>query len=138
MTNRLMMITVTLAWLFMNGMLFAGYDYKWSQRMELSLADWAALALVNLTLWGFLVCVAQQTRSSVRERFLIREERCYDLEDVTVSACCLPCTIGQMYRHSANYDVYEGVCCSKNGLPDGVTLATETGKKQPPTSDYIV
>jgi Cys-rich protein (TIGR01571 family) len=137
LSNRITMFIVTLFWLCMNGVLFTGFDYKWSQRMELSYADWSALALVNLSMFGFVVFVSQSTRSSLRERFMIREQRCYDLEDLWCSTFCLPCAISQMHRHTANYDDYEAICCSKNGLPHGVRLKS---KVQPPQdgSSYLV
>jgi hypothetical protein len=35
---------------------------------------------------------------------------------------CLPCSVAQMARHTANYHTYEAVCCSKTGLPDGIKV----------------
>lgn len=90
--------------------------------MDLSFADWTAVGLVNVAMYGFIVFVAQSTRSSLREKFMIREERCNDLEDICCAALLLPCTVSQMARHTANYDDYEAVCCSKTGLPDGVRV----------------
>jgi PLAC8 family len=107
--------------------------------MELSVADWIALGLVNAAMFGFVVFVTQSTRNSVRERFMIREQCCCsDLEDLWCSTICLPCTICQMHRHTANYDDYEAVCCSKNGLPDGVRLKMETETSKENDSAYIV
>ena len=117
-----MMLLVTLSWLGLNiGLIYAG-NYKWMRAMDITASDWTAFALVNLCMYGFTVFVAQSTRSSIREKFMIREERCHDLEDVMCAATCLPCTVAQMARHTANYDHYEAVCCSKTGLPDGVKV----------------
>eukprot|EP00977_Amphora_coffeiformis_P018407 scaffold6456_cov147-Amphora_coffeaeformis.AAC.4 len=90
--------------------------------MEITAADYSAFALVNVFMYGFAVFVAQSTRSTIREKFMIREERCYDLEDIMCASTCLPCTVAQMSRHTANYDDYEAVCCSRSGLPDGVMV----------------
>jgi len=122
LSARTMMLIVIVFWVGINAGLFFGYNVKWSQGIELSPADWASFALINGAYIGFIVFVTQSTRSSLREKFLIREERCYDLEDLCCASLCLPCTVSQMSRHTANYDDYEAVCCSKTGLPDGVRV----------------
>jgi len=136
-SNRTMMVIVIAFWLFVNLGLLGGYAIKWSREVELSFADYSALALINLAMVGFTVFVSQSTRYSLREKFMIREERCYDLEDVVCSTFCLPCVVGQMHRHTANYDEYEGLLCSKTGLPDGVGVHEKNGEptKQSP---YLV
>ena len=98
-------------------------------------ADACAIALINTSMFSFIVFVAQSTRSSLREKFMIQEERCFDLEDLCCSALCLPFTVSQMARHTADYDEYEAVCCSKTGLPDGVTLNQSPPEK---TDGYVV
>jgi len=117
-----MMLTVTAFWVVINLGLFSGFNIKWSHGMELSIADWAALALLNGAFVGFTIFATQSTRNSLRDRFLIREQCCNDLEDICYSTWCLCCTVAQMSRHTANYDDYEAVCCSKSGLPDGVRV----------------
>lgn len=121
-TNRAVMLTVILSWISMNFALYACYNWKWSRGLDLSMADMAALGVVNAAMYFFAVFATQSTRSSLREKFMIREQCCHDLEDVCLSSFCLPCTVGQMARHTANYDDYEAVCCSKTGLPDGVRV----------------
>ena len=141
-TNRFMITLVIASWAGMNTALFAASNFKWSRGLELSVADGCAFALVNVAMFGFIVFVTQSTRSSVREKFMIREKCCYDLEDVCCAALCLPCTVGQMQRHTANYDDYEAVCCSKTGLPNGVRVNQEPAKvKETPLENedgYIV
>jgi Cys-rich protein (TIGR01571 family) len=122
LTTRTMMLMVVGFWISINMGLFFGYNIKWSRGIELTIADWAAFALINGAYIGFIVFVTQSTRSSLREKFLIREQCCYDLEDLFCASCCMPCTVSQMSRHTANYDDYEAVCCSKSGLPDGVRV----------------
>jgi Cys-rich protein (TIGR01571 family) len=136
-TNRFMMFLVTGSWATINlGLLYAG-NYKWMRAMEFTAADWASFAIVNLCMFAFTAFVTQSTRSSVREQFLIREERCYDLEDVLCATTCLPCTVAQMARHTANYDNYEAVCCSKTGLPDGVSVKHSSADMKE-NSQYLV
>ena len=118
-SNRSMATSVTVFWGIMNFVVFALYNLKWSQGLELSFADIGALAIVNAAMSGFIVFVAQSTRGTIRERFLIREERCDDLEDVCLSAFFLPCTVSQMARHTANYDEYDAACCTDTGLSAG-------------------
>jgi Cys-rich protein (TIGR01571 family) len=128
-TNRFMMLTVIMFWAMTNVGLFAACNLKWSRGLELSVADVCAFALVNVAMFCFIVFVTQSTRSSLREKFMIREERCFDLEDICCAAVCLPCTVGQMARHTANYDDYEAVCCSKTGLPNGVRVNQDPTKE---------
>lgn len=132
-TNRFVMLLVIASWVGMNVSLFAACNLKWSRGLELSVADECAFVLVNVAMFGFVVFVTQSTRSSVREKFMIRERCCYDLEDVCCAALCLPCTVGQMQRHTANYDDYEAVCCSKSGLPNGVRVNQEPAKAKDTT-----
>ena len=121
-SNRFMMLLVTLTWLSLNLLLLYAANYKWMRAIEFTASDWTAFAIVNVFMYAFIVFVVQSTRSSIREKFMIQEERCYDLEDVMCASTCLPCTVAQMARHSANYNDYEAVCCSKSGLPDGVKV----------------
>jgi len=135
-SNRVMMVIVILFWLFVNCALLLGCCIKLSGDLELTFADYSALGLINLAMIGFNVFVSQSTRYSLREKFMIREERCYDLEDIVCSTFCLPCVVSQMLRHTANYDEHEGFCCSNTGLPDGVGVhETPEAIKESP---YIV
>jgi Cys-rich protein (TIGR01571 family) len=121
-STRSMMLSLIIFWGLTNIGLFAACNLKWSRGLELSVGDALAVALANIVMFGFTVFVTQSTRSSLREKFLIREERCFDLEDICYATLCLPCTVSQMARHTANYDDYEAVCCSKTGLPNGVRV----------------
>ena len=134
MSNRALVFVVLGFWALTNLGLFAACNLKWFHGIELSNADVSAIALINIAMYGFVVFVAQSTRSSLREKFMIREERCFDLEDLFCATVCLPCTVGQMARHTANYDAYEAVCCSKTGLPKGVRV-TESVEKE---AGYVV
>ena len=135
-SNRTMMSIVILFWFMVNCGLIAGCVYKWKLALEVSFADYSALALINVAMVGFTIFVTQSTRYSLRDKFLIREERCYDLEDVFCSIFCLPCVVCQMQRHTANYDEHDAVCCSKTGLPDGVGLLTDNNPEK--SSAFIV
>lgn len=112
------MQSVIIMWLTLNLAIFGAFNYKWSQRIELSVADYCALVLVNLTYLVYAIVAAASTRSALREKYIIREHRFYDLEDCCCATFCLPCTICQMARHTANYAKYEAACCSETGLED--------------------
>jgi Cys-rich protein (TIGR01571 family) len=131
-----MMFLVTGTWASLNALLLFAANYKWTRAMEFTGSDLAAVVLVNLFMYAFAVFVVQSTRSSIREKFMIQEERCYDLEDVVCASTCLPCTVAQMARHTANYNDYEAVCCSKTGLPDGVKVKHTVHMKDEEQSDY--
>lgn len=112
-------------WVFVNLALFSAYNFKWSQGMELSVADIGALVFVNVSYVLFVVYLASATRGSLREKYYIRESRFHDLEDCCCATFCLPCTVCQMARHTADYEDYEGVCCNDTGLPDSYESLTE-------------
>lgn len=135
MSNRAMVLTVVGFWTLTNLGLFAVCNLKWFHGLELSIADVIAIVMINIAMFGFIVFVTQSTRSSLREKFMIREERCFDLEDLFCATVCLPCTVGQMARHTANYDDYEAVCCSKTGLPKGVRVNQNYDKE---VDGYVV
>lgn len=117
-------------WVFVNLALFSAYNFKWSQGMELSMADLGALAFVNVSYLLFVVYLASATRGSLREKYYIRESRFHDLEDCCCATFCLPCTVCQMARHTADYEEYEGVCCNDTGLPDAYESPTEQARSR--------
>lgn len=117
-----MMVKVVWFWSMLNLAIFGAFNYKWSRGMELTLADWISLAVVNIAMMAFTISVTATARGSIREKYLIRENRFYDVEDCFCATFCMPCTICQMSRHTASYNDYDGVCCNKTGVPDGVEV----------------
>jgi Cys-rich protein (TIGR01571 family) len=109
-------------WLTLNVAIFVAYNFKWSQRIELSIADICALAFVNVAMLMYAIYATSSTRASIREKYMIREHRCYDLEDCICATFCMPCTICQMARHTADYTKYEAACCTETGLDEGAAL----------------
>ena len=74
---------------------------------------------VCLDLWFNL---AQTKRAHVRSKYAIPEsDSCpTGCEDMCCSLVC-PCfTVGQLLRHTTDYDTYEAKCCSSTGLPKHV------------------
>jgi Cys-rich protein (TIGR01571 family) len=113
------MSSIVIMWGMMNLAIFAAFNYKWSQRIELSVADYCALGLINLSVMVFAMFATASTRATLREKLLIREHRCYDLEDCCCGTFCMPCTICQMSRHTVDFKSYEAACCSETGLEEG-------------------
>lgn len=116
------MTSILIMWITLNVAIFAAYNFKWSQHMELSVADISALVFVNLIMWIFAVYATSSTRASIREKYMIREHRCYDLEDCCCATFAMPCAIGQMARHTADYTRHEAACCTETGLDPGAEL----------------
>lgn len=116
------MSSIVIMWITLNAAIFAAYNFKWSQRMELSVADIIALVFVNVAMWAFAIYATASTRSSIREKYMIREHRFYDLEDFCCATFAMPCTISQMARHTADYTKYEAACCTETGLEEGADL----------------
>ena len=113
------MSSIIIMWGMMNLAIFAAFNYKWSQRIELSVADYCALGLINLSVLVFAMYATASTRATIREKFLIREHRCFDLEDCCCGTFCMPCTICQMSRHTVDFKLYEAACCTETGLEEG-------------------
>ncbi|CAB9516026.1 expressed unknown protein [Seminavis robusta] len=110
--------TILVFWVIMNLALFAAFNVKWSRGMELSMADLGSVVVINVAYILFLIYLTSSTRGSLREKYYIRESRFHDLEDCCCATFCLPCSVCQMARHTADYSTYEGVCCNETGLPD--------------------
>lgn len=122
--------TIFSFWVFVNVALFCAYNVKWSRGMELSGADLGALAFVNIAYSLFVVYLTSATRGSLREKYYIRESRFHDLEDCCCATFCLPFSLAQMARHTADYSEYEGVCCNESGLPDSYEYGGASGPKE--------
>lgn len=91
------------------------------EMMELELPLPMFLPL-NMSPWDFLFWVycfymVMKTRSYIRRKYSIPERGCTGFEDCFCAFFCLPLTICQMARHTADYDTYVGAYCSETGLP---------------------
>lgn len=68
----------------------------------------------------FAVYVVWKTRAYIREKYSIPARCCGECEDCCCSFWCTCCTIGQMARHTADYETYAAICCNDTGLPSHV------------------
>ena len=76
--------------------------------------------MVNVGMFVYIVYAASNTRAIIREKYMIRESCCGDMEDIVFTAVCMPCSISQMGRHTVSYEEHTGLCCSDTGLEDGI------------------
>ena len=69
--------------------------------------------------WAFTAVVLYNLRKYVRSKYVIQESgKCpQGCEDACCSCLCPCLVVGQMMRHTADYDTYEGRCCTETGLP---------------------
>lgn len=91
--------------------------------------DYIALALVNVGMFVFSAFAVGKTRAAVRARYHIPPSlpACGNgsTEDYLFATFCMPCTICQMGRHTADFDRYRAVCCNGTGLPAKVDVIPE-------------
>jgi hypothetical protein len=68
---------------------------------------------------AFTVVVLRNLRRHVRSKYSIPEgDSCPSgCEDVCCSMCCSCLVVGQMMRHTADYETYGARCCTDTGLP---------------------
>lgn len=74
-------------------------------------------ATCRVTLLLYVVTLAARTRTVARTRYGIPEQHCdCGVEDAAVSLLCLPCSVAQVARHTADYETYDAICCAPTGL----------------------
>mmetsp|Transcript_8061 Transcript_8061/g.18711 ORF Transcript_8061/g.18711 Transcript_8061/m.18711 type:complete len:158 (+) Transcript_8061:491-964(+) len=81
-------------------------------------------SLLRFVLWVvaivYSIVAVMNTRRHIRQKYAIQETECKGCEDCCAACFCHICAIGQMARHTADFDSYPGACCTENGLPEGV------------------
>mmetsp|Transcript_38026 Transcript_38026/g.57881 ORF Transcript_38026/g.57881 Transcript_38026/m.57881 type:complete len:190 (-) Transcript_38026:433-1002(-) len=101
-------VLLSFSFIILNALLCAIFWYGF-----VMIRPWLQITLavvLNGSLFGYLVFVTGRTRSFIRRRYTIPEERCIGCEDVCVSTLCSPCVVMQMGRHTGNYETYRGAC----------------------------
>ena len=73
--------------------------------------------IIALTFSLFSCFVIANTRQYIRRKYHIPEGDCKGCEDCCCAFCCTCCAVAQMARHTADYETYDGLCCSETGLP---------------------
>jgi Cys-rich protein (TIGR01571 family) len=98
--------------------LFAVAVISYILQVSLSAAGLPNLSsLVNMIVFIFCVVVTVRLRGHVRRKYAVPESTsCKGFEDCCCSFWCLPCTICQVSRHTADFRNHKAGCCSDNGL----------------------
>mmetsp|Transcript_4408 Transcript_4408/g.6732 ORF Transcript_4408/g.6732 Transcript_4408/m.6732 type:complete len:262 (+) Transcript_4408:111-896(+) len=79
--------------------------------------------VVAVTFSCYTIYALCQTRKRVREEFSIPEQRCAGCEDCMCATFCACCTVGQIARHTGDYDKNPAICCNATGLGNHVPTA---------------
>ena len=84
---------------------------------------WAiALVVVRLALqlvfYCYVIVLMMRTRAYIRQRFAIPEHACRGCEDCCYAVFLPICTVTQMARHTADYDITPAACCTDTGLSE--------------------
>lgn len=92
--------------------------------------------LFSMPVVFFCLLLIIRTRQSIRKVYEIPEEHMEGCEDILLSVWCSCCTIGQMMRHTADYDTFRAVWFSDTGLPRHIEVvpACYDGLVPDPTS----
>mmetsp|Transcript_14261 Transcript_14261/g.20000 ORF Transcript_14261/g.20000 Transcript_14261/m.20000 type:complete len:219 (-) Transcript_14261:269-925(-) len=72
------------------------------------------LSVALAPLYAFIVLV--RLRRAVRKKYSIRDERCSSCEDCCCALYCGCCTVAQLARQTADYEVQRASCCTDTGL----------------------
>lgn len=115
------MSVVLMFWFALNGSAALMLRIGWEQGRDIGLEYYAALGLFNALFLLYLVNLTRKVRESIRHKYQIPEELCGGMEtgveDCLCAACCMPCSICQMGRHTADFDTYRATCFTSTGLP---------------------
>ena len=106
----------------------------------------ACLSILNIVFWGYITIAAARTRRVIRKTYKIPTSvPCGDdsgCDDFCCSIWCFGCTVGQMVRHTNDYDVHpvdhcSGDCFKKTGqgaaAPVTVVYCRTSGEVKPET-----
>ena len=137
-TPRGMALSMLFVWAGLNVTILSSLEIKSHVYLSISAADKFSLFLVNFSLLAFTIYATLNTRSYIMDRYHIPiSEECSRIDQILqergisvtdagrrvetiLSAIFFPLTIAQMGRHTAPYEVYEGVCCHTTGIVDQV------------------
>jgi Cys-rich protein (TIGR01571 family) len=75
--------------------------------------------VVSMVFGLYTLVVMIKVRAAVRDHFGIPSQTCFGefMEDCCCVFWCGCCTVSQLARQTADYDVYNAKCCSPTGLP---------------------
>ena len=120
------MTVLLMFWLAMNISACFMIRFAWEQGHILGVEYYGPIVLFDIFVWMYMVCLTKTVRGSIRNKYQIPDETCGRMQDCMCATFCMPCTICQMGRHTADFDTYRASCCSSTGLPKHVELAPVT------------
>ena len=109
-------------WVAMNCSAALMFMVRWQRGQDMTPDYYAPIIGLNLLSLFYLQNIVRNTREAIRDKYQIPQTTCIGCEDCMCSTFCMSCTICQMGRHTADFDTYNGTCCSRTGLPGGVEL----------------
>ena len=110
-------------WIAMNASAVFMYRVGWERGYDMGLEYCAPLIIFNAFVMIWMISLTKKVRESIRNKYQIPEDNCEGIEDCFCATFCMPCTICQMGRHTADFDTYRATCCTNTGLPRQVELA---------------
>lgn len=120
------MTVLLMFWLAMNVSACFMMRFAWEQGRVLGVEYYGPIVLFDIVVLLYMVYLTKIVRGSIRNKYQIPEETYGRLQDCICATFCMPCTICQMGRHTADFDTYRASCCSSTGLPRHVELAPVT------------
>lgn len=122
-----MNMTVLLMFCFVtNASAFFMIRVAWEQGHLVGVEYYSPIVLFDVIVLMHMIHLTKTVRGSIRKKYQIPEETCGEFQDCMCATFCMPCTICQMGRHTADYDTYRATCCTSTGLPQHVQLASVT------------
>lgn len=85
--------------------------------LELPLPIFLPMTWWDFLFWVYCFVLVMKTRSYIRRKYSIPESHCHGCEDCCCAFFCLPLSVCQMARHTADYDTFRATVCTENGLP---------------------
>jgi len=118
-TFKVVVLLVVSYAIYANALGFASLEYS-AEELPVSISVMRSVGSLFFFVWSvYALC---KTRQSVRQQYSIPEEQCVGCEDLCCSLWCTCCSLGQMARHTGEYETYPGTCCSSTGHPQGTPL----------------
>jgi len=121
------MLAIVIFWLVLNVIAIHYMMVQWLRGWWFYTDAFPTIA-INVVMYIITVIVVTNTRKHVREKCEISDD-CPG-EDFCKTVTCMPCTVAQLGRHTADYENFPGYCCSKTGLPENVSIIAPSNSRR--------
>jgi len=105
--------------------LYPGWDFYDEDGIKFHVDNpvglWVRGALRLLFVVWSLYALAQ-SRAVIRKKYDIETKYFGKFEDYVYALFCSCCVTSQMARHTADYESYDAICCSGDGLSDDARI----------------